>query len=378
MRAPFTDLDTDYSEISTAVRPTAAVINLEALEHNFNEVVRRSAGRKILAVVKAQAYGHGAAAVSRRLLGLGVAMLGVALVEEGMELRQAGIDAPILVMGSLFPKQAEAIAALRLTPVVFTMDTARALSRAAQKLKTAVSVHVKIDSGMGRIGVTPEEAPEFIKLLRGFPGINVQGLMTHFADADLREKEFASKQMDRFDVLVRNLLESGIQVPLIHAANSAAVLDYQRALFTMVRPGLMLYGYNPLEAGAAPADLWPVAVTCDAYSLSQKGRRGHPHQLRTDVCHPARDSHCNAADRVRRWVQPGTFKQGRSAGEGQTGAGCRPGLHGHVHGGRYRSPRRCRGGRRCAHRKPGRRVDHGRRYCRENRNHPLRGALWHQ
>jgi len=276
MRAPSTDRDTDYSEISTAMRPTAAVINLEALEHNFNEVVRRSAGRKILAVVKAQAYGHGAAAVSRRLLGLGVAMLGVALVEEGMELRQAGIDAPILVMGSLFPKQAEAIAALRLTPVVFTMDTARALSRAAQKLKTEVSVHVKIDSGMGRIGITPEEAPEFIKLLRGFSGINVQGLMTHFADADLREKEFASKQMDRFDVLVRNLLESGIPVPLIHAANSAAVLDYQRALFTMVRPGLMLYGYNPLEAGAAPADLWPVLSLVTRIAFLKKVAAGIP------------------------------------------------------------------------------------------------------
>jgi alanine racemase len=276
MRAPSTDQDIDYSETSTAVRPTAAVINLGALEHNFNEVVRRSAGRKILAVVKAQAYGHGAAAVSRRLLGTGVAMLGVALVEEGMELRQAGIDTPILVMGSLFPKQAEALAALRLTPVVFTMDTARALSRAAQKMKTVVSVHVKIDSGMGRIGIAPEEAPEFIKLLRGLSGINVQGLMTHFADADLREKEFASKQMDRFDVLVRNLLESGIQVPLIHAANSAAVLDYQRALFTMVRPGLMLYGYNPLEVGAAPADLWPVLSLVTRIAFLKKVAAGIP------------------------------------------------------------------------------------------------------
>ncbi|HUI46227.1 MAG TPA: alanine racemase [Nitrospirota bacterium] len=281
MRAPFTDRKLDDSEIpatvlSAANRPTAAVINLGALEHNFNEVDRRTAGRKILAVVKAQAYGHGAAAVSRRLLELGVAMLGVALVEEGMELRRAGIDAPILVMGSLFPEQAEALAALRLASVVFTMDTARALSRAAQQLKTTVSVHVKIDTGMGRIGIAPEQALEFVRLLRGLPGIDVQGLMTHFADADLREKEFASKQMDRFDVLVRSLSESGIPVPLIHAANSAAVLDYQRALFTMVRPGLMLYGYNPLEAGAAHADLLPVLSLVTRIAFLKKVAAGIP------------------------------------------------------------------------------------------------------
>lgn len=281
MRAPFTEqgIDTSHSPtavLSAASRPTAAVINLGALEHNFNEVVRRAAGRKILAVVKAQAYGHGAVAVSRRLLGLGASMLAVALVEEGMELRRAGIDAPILVMGALFPEQAETLAALRLTPVVFTMDTARALSRAAQKVKTTVSVHVKIDTGMGRIGIAPEEAPEFVTLLRRLSGIDVQGLMTHFADADLREKEFASQQMGRFGALVRKLSESGIPVPLIHAANSAAVLDYQQALFTMVRPGLMLYGYNPFETGATQVDLLPVLSLVTRIAFLKKVATGIP------------------------------------------------------------------------------------------------------
>ncbi len=272
MRAPSTDQSINdtrspAASFSAANRPTAAVINIGALEHNFSEVVRRVAGRKILAVVKAQAYGHGAVVVSRRLLGLGADMLGVALVEEGMELRQAGIDAPILMMGSLFPEQAEALTGLRLTPVVFTANTARALSRAAQKLRTTVSVHLKIDTGMGRIGMAPEEADEFVEMLRGLPGIDIQGLMTHFADADLREKAFASKQIDRLRALVQRLTEKGISVPLIHAANSAAVLSYQDSLFTMVRPGLMLYGYSPLEAGAAQSDLLPVLslVTKIAY-----------------------------------------------------------------------------------------------------------------
>jgi alanine racemase len=239
-------------------RPTAARIDLGSLDRNFREVVRRAEGRKILAVVKAQAYGHGAVAVSRRLVELGAGMLGVALVEEGKELREAGIDAQVLVMGALFPDQAEAVAALRLTPVVYSLDFVRALSRAARNQKMPVPVHVKIDTGMGRIGIPSETAADFIADLQHLDGISVQGLMTHFADADLRDKEFAEQQMDRFEALIRELGSRGINIPLIHAANSAAILDYRRALFTMTRPGLMLYGYDPLEAGTAHADLAPV------------------------------------------------------------------------------------------------------------------------
>ncbi|HEX9021610.1 MAG TPA: alanine racemase [Nitrospirota bacterium] len=238
-------------------RPTAAMIDLCALDHNFEEVKRRVGGRKILAVVKAQAYGHGAVRVSRRLLALGADMLGVALVEEGKELRDAGIDAPILVMGAMFPEQAAAAVSLRLTPAIFTPSLAQALSDAARALKTKAAVHVKIDTGMGRIGVSPEGAPRLIAEMKKMDGLEVRGLMTHFADADLRDKQFASKQMGRFETLIKALEASGIDIPVRHAANSAAVLDFGRALFTMVRPGLMLYGYNPLEAGAEAADLRP-------------------------------------------------------------------------------------------------------------------------
>jgi alanine racemase len=263
MKAPSTETGRECtgpltSELPDDVRPTVAVIDTGALEHNYREVVRRAGGRKILAVVKAQAYGHGAVPVSRQFLGLGADMLGVALVEEGKELRSAGIDAPVLLMGSLFPEQAETVVALRLTPVVYTISVARALSDAARKLKTSVPVHVKIDTGMGRIGIVPADAPGFIKELRRFAGINVQGLMTHFADADLREKQFAAKQMELFELLVRDLEAASWDVPLRHAANSAAVLDFHRAFFTMVRPGLMLYGYNPLERDPAGGGLHPV------------------------------------------------------------------------------------------------------------------------
>ena len=257
-------------------RPTAAVIDLGAIEHNFREAMRRADGRQVLAVVKAQAYGHGAVRVSRRLLALGAAMLGVALVEEGKELRDAGIEAPILLMGPMFPEQAEAAATLNLTPAVYSMPVARALSEAAGKLGRKISVHAKIDTGMGRIGVTPEDAPGFVSALRGLSGIEVTGLMTHFADADLRDKRFASEQMDRFEALLRELDAMGVDLPARHAANSAAVLDFRRALFTMVRPGLMLYGYNPLEQATEGADLRPALSLVSRIAFLKKVPAGVP------------------------------------------------------------------------------------------------------
>jgi alanine racemase len=250
MRAPSTEKvrchSSSPSGYSALDRPTRAIVDLNALDHNFGEARRRSEGRKVLAVVKAQAYGHGAVRVSRRLMDLGADMLGVALVEEGRELRSAGIDAPVLVMGALFPDQADAIAELGLTPVVFTAEVAEAVSKAAVKRAAVVPVHIKIDTGMGRIGLHVDEAAGFIKEVSRMKGISVQGLMTHFADADLADKDFSGRQMDRFEALIKALAREGIEVPLRHAANSAALLDFRRALFTMVRPGLMLYGYDPL------------------------------------------------------------------------------------------------------------------------------------
>ncbi len=260
MRAPYTETvpNSVASPFPVSSRPTVARIDLQSLTHNYNEVLQRVGGRKILAVVKAQAYGHGALRVSRHVLELGADMLGVALIEEGRELRAAGIKAPVLVMGAVFPEQAEAIAELGLTPVVYDMAVARAIADAAQKLKVTVAVHVKIDTGMGRIGISPAAAEGFIADLMSLGGITVQGLITHFADADLRDKRFASEQLDRFESVLKKLDSRGIAIPLRHAANSAAVLDYRRALFTMVRPGLMLYGYNPLEGEGPGAALRPV------------------------------------------------------------------------------------------------------------------------
>ena len=257
-------------------RPTAAVVDLGALSHNYRELKKRSGDRKVLAVVKAQAYGHGALPVARRLIDLGADMLGVALVEEGKELREAGIQAPVLLMGALFPEQADEIVRLRLVPVVQSLALVHALSDAALRRNSVVNVHVKVDTGMGRIGLGPDDVPEFIDAVTRLGGIRVEGLMTHFADADLRDKAFASVQMDHFEGLVKALEGRGISVPLRHAANSAAVLDYQRALFTMVRPGLMLYGYDPLEGGSSGADLQPVLSLITRIAFLKRVPAGTP------------------------------------------------------------------------------------------------------
>ncbi len=279
MRAPSTDAALPAQGLpicADADRPTVARISLGALSHNFAEVLRRANGRKVLAVVKARAYGHGLIPVARHLLSQGAYMLGVALVEEGRELREAGIEAPILVLGPVFPGQADAVAALRLTPALSNSRVARALADAGRKRTARIAVHVKVDTGMGRTGVSPEAAPALIQELMALEGIVVEGLMTHFADADLRDKTFASRQMERFEKLLGTLADQGIDLPLRHAANSAAVLDYPRALFTMIRPGLMLYGYDPVEEKTSGVELQPVLSLLTRIFLLKKVPAGTP------------------------------------------------------------------------------------------------------
>lgn len=262
--------------VQPSERQTAALIDLAALTHNFREVRRRMGDRKILAVVKAQAYGHGAVPVSRCLVAAGADMLGVALVEEGRELREAGISTPLLIMGAVFPEQAEEILRLDLITTLTSLRMAQSLSEAARKQGRIAVVHLKVDTGMGRIGFVPEALPELISGVRGLESVRIEGLMTHFADADLQDKQFASVQMDRFERLLHDLEQRGIPVPLRHAANSAAVLDLQRSFFTMVRPGLMLYGYNPLERALEGVDLRPVLSLVTRIAFIKRVPAGTP------------------------------------------------------------------------------------------------------
>lgn len=231
-------------------RPTYAEIDIRALVHNLNEA-KRLAGPKsqILAIVKADAYGHGAVTISEALVRNGIQYLGTALVEEAIELRDAGIKIPIIVLGGIFEEQIPKIAEYDLTPVVYQEGFLKAIANEAGKRNKKINIHIKIDTGMGRIGVLPEDAVDFVKDAASQKNIKVEGIMTHFADADLADKAYAEKQMAEFTAIADKLDKEGIKIPYRHIANSAALVSFENDRFNMARPGIMLYGYTPFSKG---------------------------------------------------------------------------------------------------------------------------------
>lgn len=225
---------------------TIAEINLSNLIHNLNQVrAKISPDCRILAVVKANAYGHGSVEVSRELEKAGVDMLGVATVDEGVRLREAGIEKSILVLGVMCEDGVPEIIKWRLTPVVYSMPVVKLISDAARIDGITVPVHVKVDTGMRRIGVDPEGAAEFVANVSGLKGIRIEGIMTHFAEADLDDKDFVREQLSRFMMACKRIEETGLRIPLRHVANSAAIMEMKETHLDMVRPGIMLYGYPP-------------------------------------------------------------------------------------------------------------------------------------
>ena len=202
-------------------------------------------GTRLLAVVKADAYGHGAVAVARAALDAGAASVGVATIDEGIELRAAGIRAPILLLGYTPPEEAETVVAHGLAATVFQPETARALSAAAGRAGLPVRVHLKIDTGMGRIGVAPSRALALARELSALGGVVLEGCCTHFATADQLDLEPARVQLKTFLTVLRRLEDAGVPPGIRHAANSAAVLALPEAELDMVRPGIALYGIPP-------------------------------------------------------------------------------------------------------------------------------------
>ncbi len=245
-----------------SLRPTQAVIDIEALTHNLAEVRRGSAKTAVLAVIKANAYGHGAALCGAALERAGVEMLGVALVEEGLELRDAGLRAPVLVLGGVSEGAEHEIVEAGLTPLVFRPDQVRALDEAARSRGTTLVVHLKLDTGMGRIGVRSEDLGELIEALRGARSLQLEGVMSHFANADLADQAMNKLQLERFSTALAALGAAGMHPRWRHLSNSAGVLGLPGAhdgeLCNLVRPGLMLYGESPAERLRDAARLHPV------------------------------------------------------------------------------------------------------------------------
>jgi alanine racemase len=238
-----------------AVRPTRAEVNLAALRHNLRVLARLAGRAKVWPVLKADAYGHGAPAVARTLERAGAEGFCVALLEEAVELRDAGVRTPILVMGGYYAGAYEEILARGLVPVVYEPSQLEGLARAARASGRQVDVHLKIDTGMARLGVRLDGVEAFAEELARWPEIKVSGLMTHLACAEDGAGEVTAEQVRRFEAASRQLERVGIAPPVRHAANSAAVLRGE-ALFDAVRPGVSIFGVSPL-AHAIP-DLRPV------------------------------------------------------------------------------------------------------------------------
>ncbi len=243
-------------------RPTVAEISLSALRHNCRTLQSLlPVGASIFGVVKANGYGHGAVPVAKTLFEAGASMLGVASVEEGIELREAAVSGPALVLGDVDGDMAAEAQAHRLSAVLFRADQIELFARVGEAAGRPFPVHIKVDTGMGRIGFFPEEVGAVIDRLRREPSISVEGFMTHLSSADgfdEADREFTRSQLRRFESSVGAVREAFGGGVVVHALNSAGLLAHREFAFDMARPGIALYGSLPAEGLGADLGLRPV------------------------------------------------------------------------------------------------------------------------
>lgn len=239
--------------------PTVATVDLGALAHNLDQVRRRlGATCQVIAVVKADAYGHDAVPVVRTLESLGVSRFGVATLDEGIALREAGVRSSILLMGALFPEQFSDVVAHDLTPVLYEQAMAEEFGKRLAERSSPYPVHLKIETGMGRLGLEPEEVAALLQSPAFRGPLKAEGLMTHLADSDNADPAYTTGQLEKFRAVIRYAQSEKLSVPLVHAANSGAILGHPEARFTAVRPGIMLYGYHTATHLNPAPDLRPV------------------------------------------------------------------------------------------------------------------------
>jgi alanine racemase len=234
-------------------------VDLAALNHNYRQLRGLCGpGVRFMAVVKADAYGHGLLPVARALAREGVDYLGVGSLEEGLSLRQAGLNLPVLLLLGILPREAESAVAAGLETALFRHDVAQALAAAARSKGKKAKAHLKVDTGMGRLGLVPEEVLPFLDGLRAYPQLEILGLISHLAVADLEDKSYTLRQLQQFEGLLRAARDRGWDLPLSHIANSAALWEMKESHHGMVRPGLMLYGSPPSPERPPPVALRPV------------------------------------------------------------------------------------------------------------------------
>lgn len=248
------------------IRPVWAEISLDNLAHNMREVKKNvREGVLVTAVVKANAYGHGSIKSAEIFLNNGADRLAVATLSEAIELRRADIDAPLLILGYTPESQYPLVVKYNIIQTIYDYESAKTFSEAAVSLNKTGTIHLKIDSGMGRLGFLPkDEAIDEIVKIYNLPNLETEGIFTHFATADEKDKTYTKFQYDRFIKLVEKLEKRGVYIPIKHASNSAAIIDLPEYNLDMVRAGIMIYGFYPSkEVDREKLDLKP-AMTLKA------------------------------------------------------------------------------------------------------------------
>ena len=239
-------------------RPVWAEISLSSLRHNMRQI--RSLlkpGVRFCPIIKADGYGHGAVPLAHEAVALGADYLGVAILDEAAALRAAGITVPILILGYTPPQAASFVVSNHITQTIFSKEQADALSAAAAGLGMSVKVHVKVDTGMTRIGVRPEDAAAFCSYVSSLGNLVLEGMFTHFASSDSADRSYCLKQFERFQAAMAAVEASGIRLAIRHCANSAAILSMPEAQLDMVRAGIILYGLKPSDECPIPIELRP-------------------------------------------------------------------------------------------------------------------------
>ena len=240
-------------------RPTICGIDHEALRSNLRQI-RDKVGScvKILCMVKANGYGHGATEISPTLARAGADAFGVATLEEAVQLREAGIQAPLIVLAGVFPAQLDTFVEHKLTPVVHDLISLKALDRESSRRQVELGVHLKIDTGMGRLGFLAAEADQWIAAIKQAESLHIQGVFSHFSHAESVQGDYTQKQLEIFKRVLGQLRSADVIPDLVHLANSAATITLPAAYFDMVRPGLMLYGVYPSPNMKEQINLKPV------------------------------------------------------------------------------------------------------------------------
>jgi alanine racemase len=248
-----------------------AEVDLDALRENLAWIRHRvGPGVKIMTVVKADAYGHGLKQTAALLMQSGTDIFGVANLAEAHAIRAVGMGWPILMLGACLPDEVDSAVRDEVRPTLSSLDEAKAFSESATRQRKTIPVHLKVDTGMGRLGIDPEQAVAFVRRVRRWRGLKLEGIFTHFAAAE-DNAAFTRHQAERFRGVLESLRRAGIGIPLVHANNSAALLHEPDTMFNLVRPGLLVYGVAPAGKRTVPSALRRQLRPASAWSRRSPG-----------------------------------------------------------------------------------------------------------